>query len=507
MPALARKLRLHDYFALAFGTMIGTGWLVLMDDWLGRGGPAGAALAFAIGGVILLPVGYVYGQWVRRLPDAAGEAAYTAQVFPPIVSYFTGWMMLLAYFIVCPWEAVALGKIAAYIFPSLDTFELYRVAGQPVFLTRLVLGILLTLLLATINYRGIRLSANFQKIMTSMVLLIFLALVGISAFRGAPVNFHPVFRTTPFLSILLALQIVPYFMTGFESVPKYAEEANPDFRQKSYMSAIGLALGVGAGFYALCILAVAFIAPWPSLLGARFATAIAFEHGLGRHWIVQLILVMALFGLFQCFNGNFAASTRLLFAYARRGTVAPRFAAVHAVFATPSVAVIGITVGTLLGLLLGDAILVPITEVGSMASALGWLAACLSFWLVARRPTRPTLLPSESQDRAASPVSAPHHPEPGAASRPVPTPQHTDPVSAAGPVAATEHPESDTAALLQAPRIGTLILTALGILVSFLLLLMKLLPVFPGHFTHTEWLALALWLLLGAILRRRQPST
>src|ERR1700686_5114923 len=109
MPALARKLRLHDYFALAFGTMIGTDWLVLMDDWLGRGGHAGAALGFAIGGIILLPVGFVNGQWAQRLPDAAGEAAYTAQVFPPSISYFTGWMMLLAYFIVCPWEAVAVG--------------------------------------------------------------------------------------------------------------------------------------------------------------------------------------------------------------------------------------------------------------------------------------------------------------------------------------------------------------------------------------------------------------
>src|SRR5215813_11980183 len=171
MAHLARKLRLHHYFALAFGTMIGTGWLVLLDDWLGRGGPVGAMLGFALGGVLLLPVGYVYGQWVQRLPDAAGEAAYTAQVFPPIVSYFTGWMMFLAYFIVCPWEAVAVGKIAAYIFPSIDSMELYRVAGQPVFLPRLVLGIALTLFLGMLNYRGIRLSANFQKTMTSSVLL------------------------------------------------------------------------------------------------------------------------------------------------------------------------------------------------------------------------------------------------------------------------------------------------------------------------------------------------
>jgi len=440
MPAaLARKLRLHDYFALAFGTMIGTGWLVLMDDWLGRGGPAGAALGFAIGGVILLPVGYVYGQWVKRLPDAAGEAAYTAQVFPPIVSYFTGWMMLLAYFIVCPWEAVALGKIAAYIFPSLDSFELYRIAGQPVFLPRLILGIALTLLLATINYRGIRLSANFQKTMSSMVLVIFVALVGISAVRGAPANFHPAFHATPFLSILLTLQIVPYFMTGFESAPKYAEEASQEFLPASYMQAIGLALGVGALFYAFCILAVAYIAPWQSLLGNRFATAVAFEHGLGKHWPVQLILVMALFGLFQCFNGNFAASARLLFAYARRGTVAPRFATIHAKFSTPSVSIIGITAGTLVGLLLGDAILVPVTEVGSMASALGWLAACASFWLVE-------------------------------------------------------------------PRLRMRAITTLGICVSLLFVLMKLVPAFPGHFSLAEWIALAVWLFIGAVLHRGSQS-
>lgn len=385
MATLARKLRLHDYFALAFGTMIGTGWLVLMHDWLRRGGPLGAMLGFLLGGILFLPVGYVYGEWVKRLPDAAGEAAYAAQVFPPIVSYFTGWMMLLAYFIVCPWEAVALGNLAAYIFPSMNSMELYRVAGQPVFLPRLVLGIALTLFLAMLNYRGIRLSATFQKLMTSAVLLCFGVIVGLSASRGAPANIHPAFSAAPFLSILLTLQIVPYFMTGFESVPKYAEESNPEFRERSYMSAIGLALGIGAFFYVLCIAAVSYAAPWQSLLGRRFATAIAFESALKAHWPVTMIFGMGMLGLFQCFNGNFAASTRLLFAFGRRGTIPGSFGMVHQKFQTPSVAVLGITVGTLGGLLLGDALLVPVTEVGSMASALGWFAACASFWMVEKR--------------------------------------------------------------------------------------------------------------------------
>ena len=259
---LARKLRFTDYFALAFGTMVGVGWLVVMDDWLGRGGPLGAILGFAIGGVLLLPVGYVYGQWVERLPDAAGEAAYTAQVFPPFVSYFTGWIMLLAYFIVCPWEAVAVGKIAAYLFPSLNVFELYRIAGHPVFLPRLLLGLGLTVFIAMINYRGVRASATFQNWSAGSVLVLFLVIVGASAVHGSPANFHPAFSSTPLISIFLTLQIVPYFMTGFESVPKVAEEAHPEFRARGFSRAIFLAVIVGAGFYVMVTAAVAYVAPW-----------------------------------------------------------------------------------------------------------------------------------------------------------------------------------------------------------------------------------------------------
>jgi len=440
MTTLARKLRLADYFALAFGTMVGVGWLVLMDDWLGRGGPLGAMLAFALGGILLLPVGYVYGQWVQRLPDAAGEAAYTAQVFPPIVSYFTGWMMLLAYFIVCPWEAVAVGKLAAYIFPSLNSFELYRVAGQPVFLPRLLLGIVLTLFLAVLNYRGIRLSASFQNWTTAMVLLLFIVVLGISGTRGSLANFHPAFSRTPFVSILLTLQIVPYFMTGFESAPKEAEEAHLDFPPSGFLRAITMAVLVGAGFYVLAVAAVAYVAPWQGLVGKRFATAIAFEQALGVRWPVRLILVMALFGLFQCFNGNFLASSRLLFAFGRRRTIPPRFGEIHEKFLTPSVAVLGITAATLTGVLLGDALLVPVTEVGSMASALGWFATCLSFWIVEK-------------------------------------------------------------------RLSMRFVTSLGILVSLLLFLMKVLPVFPGHFSPAEWTAFGIWLAFGAILRRRSSSS
>ena len=203
MTTLARKLRVVDYFTLGWGTMVGVGWLVVMDDWLLRGGTLGGVLGFAIGGTLLLPIGYVYGQLVTAMPDAGGEVAYTARVFPRSVSFATGWMMILAYFIVCPWEAVAVGKIAGYIFPGLDSMELYRIAGQPVYLPHVIIGLGLTGLLTWLNYRGIRLSAIFQNWTTFGTLGLFIVFVAVGVSKGSPRNFPPLFTHSGFVSMLL----------------------------------------------------------------------------------------------------------------------------------------------------------------------------------------------------------------------------------------------------------------------------------------------------------------
>jgi amino acid permease len=90
MNTLARNLRATDYFTLGWGTMVGVGWLVVMDDWLLRGGALGALLGFAIGGALLFPIGWVYGKLVIAMPDAAGEIAYTSAAFSRSFGFATG---------------------------------------------------------------------------------------------------------------------------------------------------------------------------------------------------------------------------------------------------------------------------------------------------------------------------------------------------------------------------------------------------------------------------------
>jgi hypothetical protein len=88
---------------------------------------------------------------------------------------------------------------------------------------------------------------------------------------------------------------------------------------------------------------------------------------------------------------------------------------------------------------LGSAILVPISEVGSVASATGWLATCAAYlWM------RPAIL-----DR---------------------------------------------------------MIALLGALVGLAMVLMKLVPRVPGHFSGWEWLALVLWITLGILVGRPTNS-
>ena len=445
MP-LARKLRLTDYFTLGWGTMVGVGWLVVMDDWLLRGGALGALLGFAIGGALLFPIGWVYGKLVAAMPDAAGEIAYTAAAFSRPISFSTGWMMMLAYFIVCPWEAVAVGRIAGYILPSLDSLELYRIAGRPVYLPHLIIGLALTALLTTLNYRGIRLSATFQNWTAFGTLALFIVFVTLGLTKGSPRNFPPLFTHTPLVSFLLVVQIVPYFMTGFESVTKAAEESAAEFRSQAFLKAIWMAILIGILFYTIVIAAVAFAAPWYQLTDKKFMTAVAFEHAVGSRWIVNLILVAALLSLVKCFNGNFVAASRMVFALGRRGLVAARVGRIHPQHQTPSAAVLCIGIATAACMLLGDAILVPITEVGSVACAIGWAATCAAYLSMGRAGT----LPGQEKLFAAEWLVA-----------------------------------------------------GLGLFVAIAMLLMKVVPAIPGHFTIYEWLALGIWITLGAVARRR----
>ena len=439
MSDLRRALGTLEYFTFGFGSMVGVGWLVVMDDWLGRGGPGGAVLGFLAGGLLLLPIARTYGRLVQRIPDAGAEVAYAERVFPRGVSFAAGWVMVLAYAIVCPWEAVAIGNLLARVVPGLDAVPLYVVAGRTIYAPRLAAGLVLTALIALVNWRGIRASGVVQDVTTLSLLAAFAVFSVLGFARGDVATARPLFAAPgtggALLSTLLVLQIVPYFMTGFESVAKASEEARPELDRRRFALAIDLAVIAGALFYAIVIAAVALVFPWRELVAGHLGSDIAFARAFGSRGVARLMLCAALLSLFKVFNGNFVAATRLVFALGRRGLVPRVLGAVHPRHGTPGAAVLLVASLTAAAACLGDAVLVPISEVGSLAGAVGWLAACAAY--VAGR---------------------------------------------------------------RGEGAGAVRVAVAGAVVSAAIILMKVVPGVPGSFTGPEWVAFAGWCGLGVVL-------
>jgi amino acid transporter len=55
------------------------------------------------------------------------------------------------------------------------------------------------------------------------------------------------------------------------------------------------------------------------------------------------------------------------------------------------------------------------------------------------------------------------------------------------------------------PSAGKRTAAIAGLVVATILVLMKLIPGIPGHFTLYEWIAVASWIAIGLLLHRRQP--
>src|SRR5262249_47545473 len=155
------------------GSIVGVGWMILLDDWLVRGGPAGAALGFLLAGLALIPVVVIYRRLAEQMPGAASEGGFTAAAFPRGLRFATRRALAFATGFVCPFEAVARGRIASYLIPAMNSLELYRVAGSPVYLPHLLLGLATTALIIGVNSRGIRHTTVLQNWTTIGLLAVF----------------------------------------------------------------------------------------------------------------------------------------------------------------------------------------------------------------------------------------------------------------------------------------------------------------------------------------------
>lgn len=152
-PEMQKSLSLFNFFTIGFGAIIGTGWVLLVGDWMVLGGgPFPAMIAFAIGAIFLVPIGCVFGELTAAIPISGGIIEYVDRTFGRPMGFFTGWMLLLGNAPLCPWEAIAISTLLTDRFGAfpvlswLRSVKLYTILGADVYLWPTVIALCFAIL-------------------------------------------------------------------------------------------------------------------------------------------------------------------------------------------------------------------------------------------------------------------------------------------------------------------------------------------------------------------------
>ena len=382
-PELKKDISGFGFFALAFGSMIGVGWITALGGWFEQAGPVGAIVAFAAGGTLMLIIGLCYAEVTPMLPVTGGEVAYAYKAYGTSKAFIIGWFLAFGYLSVSAFEAISVGLVLSFLLPQIDVFPLYEIAGSTVYATHLLLAFVFTGLITGINYFGVGIASRVQIVLTVLFLLCAVLFVVSGIASGEVGNLAPYFGDSALgsggLAGMLAVFVtVPFWYVGFDTIPQAAEER----RENSPLHRLGLyvvlAIICSTLFYIAIILGAGMAGPWRDIVGEELPTAAAFSAAFESQWLVRLVLIAGLIGLLTSWNGFFLAGSRVLFSLGRGRIIHESFGQAHAKYGTPTTAVLFSGLVTFLSALLGRGAIIAFVDVGSFCIALAFLGVALS---------------------------------------------------------------------------------------------------------------------------------
>jgi amino acid transporter len=368
------------FFALSFGCIVGSGWVVVLGDWLAAAGPAGVVIGMLAGGSVMLANSGAYAELIARFPVAGGEFVFAQNVFGDRTAFFVGWLWTLSLLSVVAFEATALPWIVQTLLPAIKGPTLYVSLDTPVTADSLAIGMIGTVVIAVMNYRGVRSAATMQTILSFVFLGLAVVIVLLGFTLGSFRNLQPLIqggRGKPWwVGVMWIFAIAPLFLNGFQSVAQTVEERAKNVTFSRIARSMALALLVNIGFYCLVTLAAASAQPWRTLLGRPLATAAAFSDLLPHHALSFLVLLAAALSVVRVWNGVAIWTARLLMAQARAGFLPAWLGAVHERHGSPTFAVLFVAACTAIGVALGKGALIPLVDMASLCLAGNLVLAC-----------------------------------------------------------------------------------------------------------------------------------
>jgi amino acid transporter len=312
---LRRRLTLFDVVCIGVNATVGSGVFALPDDVFREMG-GWSPIAFAVCGILLLPVSLCMAELGARTDETGGPYLYARRAFGVEVGFLVGWYCWIA--TVVSWAAVTMLFV-----------EIIGVTGAP----GRALGAAMILGLATINYVGVKPGAALVNTVTVGKLLAIFTFVGVGLFRLNTARLGGPLPTAAHIGTGVYLTLFP--LQGFEVAPVTAGETkNP--RRNVPLGTMG-SLVFSALLYV--IVQGVMVAVYPDL-GVKTDTPL---HDAAKYLgptIGAIVLVGSMVSTAGFTAGSALGSPRYAEAMGKEGVLPRVMAHIHPRFQTPHVSIV-----------------------------------------------------------------------------------------------------------------------------------------------------------------------
>lgn len=387
-----RALNSIDVLVVAFGAMIGWGWVVSSGQWIQTGGVLGTVIGFAIGGAMIYFVGLTYAELTTAMPKCGGEHVFSYKAFGRAGAFICTWAIILSYIGVVCYEAVSLPTILQYVFPGYIKGYLYTVAGFDVYATWIAVGVFFAAVILGINVIGTKRAAILQTVLTVMIAGVGIILMASAAFTGDAANlssqmFYGESAAGVLRNIIKVSLMTPFFFFGFDVIPQTAEEINIPLKRVGRLMVLSIVLAVL--FYAMIVVSVGLVMSESeignSMTDTGLVTADAMKKAFGSESMSYILILGGMCGIVTSWNSFMIGGSRAIYSMAESQMLPRGFSKLHSKYNTPVNALCLVGLMSVIAPFFGRVMLVWIVDSANFACCLAYCMVAASFLVLRKK--------------------------------------------------------------------------------------------------------------------------
>lgn len=380
-----------DILVIAFGAMIGWGWVINSGDWITTAGFAGSIIAMLIGGVMVFFVGLTYAELTSAMPQCGGEHVFSYRAMGPTGSFVCTWMIILGYVATSAFEATALPTVITYLFPEFNQVYLYSIAGKDIYLTTILLGVGVAVLITFINIRGAKTAAILQTVLTAIIAIAGILLVVGSAVNGDGANITGQMwesgTGTTLGSVFKVACMTPFLFIGFDVIPQAAEEINVPYKKIGKIMLLSIFLAVA--WYLLIIFAVCYIMPQSAIAQEMssqngLVSAKAIEIAFRSPLMGKVLIIGGLCGIITSWNSFLMGGSCALYSMGE-SLMIPKMFGKLGKHKTPEAAIILCGIACVAAPFFGRGVLVWLVDAASFGCVIAYMFVSISFCILRKK--------------------------------------------------------------------------------------------------------------------------